>query len=52
MQLSKEEAQVILQITERVNISGKEAQTIAYIQNKLTTFLQEQPKEEEKPAKK
>jgi len=51
MKISKEEAQILLQITERVNISGKEASTIAYIQNRLSEFLKTEPKEEPKKKK-
>jgi hypothetical protein len=51
MEISKEEAQVLLNLIDRVQLSGKEAGTVAYIQNKLAEGLKDQP-QEEKPAKK
>lgn len=51
MQLTKEEIQVVLNLIDRVQLSGKEVKTVAYIQNKLESGLQEQPKEVEKKKK-
>lgn len=51
MQLNKEEAQVVLALTEKVNITGRDARTVAYIQNKLETFLKEQTEEAPKEKK-
>ena len=52
MELSLEEASLILQITDRVQISGKEARAVAYIQGKLEAFVKEQPAPEVKEKKK
>lgn len=46
MEITLEEAQVILAITDRVQISGKEAMTIAQLQVKLQNGL----KKEETPV--
>ena len=51
MQLSKEEIQVVLNLIDRVQLSGKEVKTVAYIQNKLESGLQE-PQQGEEPKEK
>ena len=52
IQITKEEAQGILTIIERVQISGKEAMPVAQLQVKLSQGIEaEQPKEEEKKKK-
>ncbi len=55
MELTKEEATVLLQLVDRVQLSGKEAGTVAFIQSKLQKIAS--PKEtvtsnEEAPKKK
>lgn len=47
--ITNEEAQILLALIDRVQLSGKEARTVAHIQMKLEGFLrpvQEAPKEE------
>lgn len=52
MQISKEEIQVILALLDRVQVSGKEAMTVAQLQQKLGQALQaEAPKEEKSKEK-
>ena len=51
MELQKEEIQVILALIDRVQLSGKEAMTVAQLQSKLSQGLQAPPqtaKEEKK----
>lgn len=48
MKITKEEAQFMLNLIDRVQLSGKEAGSVAFIQNKLATFVQEKPEEETK----
>lgn len=49
MTISKEEAQVILALLDRVQVTGKEAMTVAMLQQKLSQGAkEEEPKEETK----
>ena len=52
MQLNSEECTMLLQLIDRVQLSGKEARAVAYIQGKLEGGLKaevaEKPKEETK----
>lgn len=52
MQLTQEECTMLLQLIDRVQLSGKEARAVAYIQSKLESGLKgevaEKPKEEKK----
>lgn len=47
MQITKEDAQVILALLNRVQLSGKEAVTVAQLQSKLAQGVKEEPKKEE-----
>ena len=51
MEISKEEVQVILALLDRVQVSGKEAMTVAALQQKLSGALKDTPAVE-KEAKK
>ncbi len=47
--ITNEEAQILLALIDRVQLSGKEARTVAHIQMKLETLLKpEEPKVEKK----
>lgn len=52
MEINREEAQFILALIDRVQLSGKEAGNVAFIQNKFATFLQQPVKETKKEDKK
>lgn len=44
MEITKDDAQMMLALMERVQISGKEAMAVAQLQVKLQEGLQEKPK--------
>jgi hypothetical protein len=50
VELNSEEAQVVLALVDRTQVSGKEAATVAFIQNKLKQGI-DAPKEEPKEDK-
>jgi len=49
MQITKEDAQVMLALIERVQISGKEAMPVAQLQVKLSQGLEDETPKEEAP---
>lgn len=52
MEINREEAQFILALIDRVQLSGKEAGSVAFIQQRLANFLQSPEKAEKKEDKK
>lgn len=50
--LNEQEISVLLAFLDRVNLNGKEAETLVYIKNKLKTIVEAKAPKEEKPKKK
>jgi hypothetical protein len=50
--ITNEEAQILLALIDRVQLSGKEARTVAHIQMKLESLLKVKNKPAEKVEKK
>jgi hypothetical protein len=52
IEITREDAQNILVMSEKVQISGKEAMAVAVLQSKLSKALEEEAPKEETPKKK
>lgn len=45
LDITKEEANAILQLINRVSVNGQEVETVAFLKNKLKVFIESKPVE-------